>query len=131
MKSPTRNYCWIFMMSWWVNWFWKFCQKNPKNVWSAIVPGYLGLFIFVYVLREIGSNREMKPKWFQWRLWLMFCIILLCLLAREQTSSTVQVVGKFWSLHNPQKLCMCQISYKNYILGFPEDYLRLHKHCRI
>ena len=42
---------------------------------------------------------------------------------KERVSSTVQVVGKFWSLHNPQKLHMHQIIYKNYILDFPENYL--------
>ena len=41
----------------------------------------------------------------------------------ERASSTVQVVGKFWSLQNPQKLSIHQISYKNYILDFPEDCL--------
>ena len=41
----------------------------------------------------------------------------------ERPSSTVQVVGKFWYLHNPQKLCMDQRSYKNYLLDFSEDYL--------
>ena len=41
-------------------------QKNPqKRVWSAIVPGYLVLFIFVCVSSEMGSDREIKPKWFQ------------------------------------------------------------------
>ena len=41
-------------------------QKTEKNAWSAIVPDYyLVLFIFAYVLREMGSNKEMKLKWFQ------------------------------------------------------------------
>ena len=35
---------------------------------------------------------------------------------REQRN--VQLVGKFWNLHNPQKLSMHQISYKNYKLDF-------------
>ena len=33
----------------------------------------------------------------------------------EQASSTVQVVGRFLNLHNPQKMHMLQISYKKYI----------------
>ena len=39
--------------------------KKKKNAWSAIVSSYLVSFIFVYVSREMRSNREMKPKWFQ------------------------------------------------------------------
>ena len=53
-----------------------------------------------------------------------YTALFTCAQVREQASSTVQVVGKFWSLHNLQKLCMGQISYKNYIPDFPEDYLR-------
>ena len=34
-------------------------KKPKKNMWSTAVPGYLG-----YVSREMGSYREMKPKWF-------------------------------------------------------------------
>ena len=33
--------------------------------------------------------------------------LLTCAQMHELASSTVQVVGKFWSLHNPQKLNMC------------------------
>ena len=51
---------------------------------------------------------------------LLYTALFTC----ERASSAVQVVGKCWSLHNPQKLYMRQISYKNYILDFPEDYLR-------
>ena len=40
-------------------------KKRKKNAWSAIVSSYLVLFIFVYVSKEMGSNREMEPKWLQ------------------------------------------------------------------
>ena len=60
----------------------------------------------------------------------LYCFVHLHASARA-ASSTVQVVGKFWSLHNPQKLHMRQLSYKNYILDFLEDYLREHKHGKI
>ena len=43
-----------------------------------------------------------------------YTALFTCAQLREWASSTVQVVGKFCSLHNPQKLCMRQISYKNY-----------------
>ena len=56
-------------------------KHTKKNAWSAILSSYLVLFIFVYVSREMGSNREMEPKWLQWRLKLMFHIIKLCSLA--------------------------------------------------
>ena len=29
----------------------------------------------------------------------------------KRASNTIQGVGKFWNLHNPQKLCMRQITY--------------------
>ena len=32
---------------------------------------------------------------------------------RTSARAGVKVIGKFWSLHNPQKLRMCQISYKH------------------
>ena len=63
--------------------------KNPNKLTPPPPPpqmgrefgvwcwSYLVLFIFAYVLREMGSNREMEPKWFQWRLWLTFFIELL------------------------------------------------------
>ena len=54
---------------------------------------------------------------------LHYTALFTCVQVPERASSTVQVVGKFWSLHNPQKLHMHQISYKNYTLDFPEDYL--------
>ena len=117
-------------MLWWSNWCWKseqthltkwgeFVKKEKKkrkqNEWSAIVPGYLVLFIFVYVSREMENNREMKPKWFQWRLWIMLRIILLSSLPRKCASGRralyVPLVGKFWSLHNPQKRRMRQKSW--------------------
>ena len=65
-----------------------FGKKTKKNMWSAIVSSYLVLFIFVYVSREMRSNREMEPKWLQWRLWLTFRIILLCSLASGVKHST-------------------------------------------
>ena len=41
-------------------------KKKAKNAWSAIVPDYyLVLLSFAYVLREMGSNKEMKLKWLQ------------------------------------------------------------------
>ena len=40
-----------------------------------------------------------------------YTALFTCAQERERGPSTVQVVGKFWSLHNPQKLCMCQISW--------------------
>ena len=43
---------------------------------------------------------------------------LYCSVHCERASGTVQVIGKFCSLHNPQKLLMRQISYKNYILQY-------------
>ena len=42
--------------------------KKQKNVWSATVLGYYVMFIFVDASREMGSDREMKLKWFQGRL---------------------------------------------------------------
>ena len=56
-------------------------KKKEKNAWRTIVSSYLVLLIFVYVSREMGSNKEMEPKWLQWRSWLTFRIILLCSLA--------------------------------------------------
>ena len=53
-----------------------------------------------------------------------YTALFTCAKVREQASSSVQVFVKFWSLHNPKKLRMRQINYKNYILDFPEDYLR-------
>ena len=42
-------------------------KKNKNNAWSAIIVSnyYLVLFSFAsYVSREMGSNKEMKLKWF-------------------------------------------------------------------
>ena len=70
------------------------------------MSSYLVLFIFVYVLREMGSNREME---------LVYqngssedsdsrCrFILLCSLAKQPLSS-IQVIGKFRTTH---KKCAC------------------------
>ena len=43
---------------------------------------------------------------------------LYCCAHLQAALRTVQAVGKFWSLRNPRKLHVCQISYKNYILDF-------------
>ena len=43
-----------------------------------------------------------------------YTAVLTC----KRALRTVQAVGKFWSLQNPQKLHECQISYKNYMFGF-------------
>ena len=40
-----------------------FGKKRQKNMWSAIVSSYMVLFVFVYVSREMESNREMETKW--------------------------------------------------------------------
>ena len=90
------------------------------------MSSYLVLFIFVYLLREMGSNTEMElvnQNGSSEDSDSCCRFILLCSLVKWPLSS-VQVIGKFWSLHNPQKMRMCQISYKNYILDFPGDYLR-------
>ena len=78
---------------------------GKKNVWITIVSSYLVLFIFVYVLREMGSNREMELRWFQWRLWLMFCIILLCSLASRHQALYKSLVN--FGVCTIQKNCAC------------------------
>ena len=78
------------------------------------MPCYLVLFILVYVSREMGSSlqgNETKVVPVKSMTHVSHYTALL---------TCAQVVGKFRS-HNPEKLHMCQISYKNYILEFPED----------
>ena len=41
---------------------------------------------------------------------LHYTALFSCTQVRERASSTVQEVGKFWSVHNPQKLRTSQIS---------------------
>ena len=103
-------------------WRWKIwvCLVK-KNAWITIVSSYLLLFIFVYVLREMGSNREMELRWFQWRLWLMFCIILLCSLASRHWALYKWLVN--FGVCTIHKNCACTRSFKNYIFDFLEDYL--------
>ena len=84
------------------------------------MPGYLVLFIFVYISSEMGSNgneTKVVPVKIMTHV-SHYTALFTCSQVCERASSTVQVVGKFWSLD------MHQISYKNYILDFPEDYLR-------
>ena len=90
-------------------------------------------FLFVY-----QGNWEVTGKW-NWSgssedydsCFALYCSVH-CTQVHEQASSTVQVVGKFWSLHNPQKLCMCQISYKNYKLDFLDKFcLQWHTFLRL
>ena len=63
----------------------------------------------------------------QWRLYCNIVVTIVkiihvshytAVLTCKWALRTVQAVGKFWSLHNPRKLHVCQISYKNYILDF-------------
>ena len=76
---------------------------------------------------HLESNREMKPtKVVPVKMMthvLHYAALFTSAQVRKRVSSTVQVVGKFGSLHNPQKWCTRQISYKNYILDFPENYI--------
>ena len=54
-------------------------SKNKKKCMEPYCARLLGVV-------HLESNREMKPKWFQWRLWLMFCIMLLCSLPHKCAS---------------------------------------------
>ena len=124
---PTRKDCWIALCGQIdvenpkkltpLNGVSLFSKKKKKRCMERYVSDYyFMLFNLAYVSREMGSNKEIKLKWFQWRLWLMFRVILLCSLACKCASGRRALYkwfgcGKFWSLHNPQKLCMCQISW--------------------
>ena len=67
-------------------------------------------------LRQLNPI-DKKGPW-SFCLFGFFCFFLTALFTCNRASSTVQVVGKFWSLHNPQKLCMSQISFKTIYLIF-------------
>ena len=67
-------------------------------------------------LRQLNPI-DKKGPW-SFCLFVFFCFFLTALFTCNRASSTVQVVGKFWSLHNPQKLCMSQISFKTIYLIF-------------
>ena len=69
-----------------------------------------------------GNETEVVPVKIMTHV-LHYTALCTCMQMHKWASSTVQVVGKFWSLHNSQKLCMYQISCKNYILDFTKDYL--------
>ena len=92
-------------------------KKKKKNMWSAIVPCYLVLFIFVYVSREMWSDREIKPKRFQWRLWLMFHIILLCSLVRKCVRAGRRRALYKWLVNfgvcTTHKNCACAVHVPN------------------
>ena len=85
-------------------------QKTKKNAQSAIVPDYYSvLFSFAWeVTKKYNSSGSSEDYHL---CFVLYCSVHLRTSAHKRASSTVQVVGKFWSLHNPQKLCMCQISW--------------------
>ena len=78
------------------------------------MPGYLVLFVFVYVSREMGSNTE---KWNRsgssedYESYSYYSVHLHASAQAGVKHCTSAVVGKFWSLHNSKKLHMCKISW--------------------